>query len=466
MKISNFFTALLIVMATATSHIPSHASDPSKNTGKESQLPLYIDNVNIVDVKTGKVIKNRQLLILNGKIAAIKPAETPIVEENYSRHDGKGSYVTPGLIDMHVHAYDPAAFMIALSHGVTHLRLMNGVKEHIIWRKELDAGSRIGSTITVSSPTISGFKNAHMHYSAQTAADATTGVVKAKQQGYDLIKAYGNLTGPVLEALLSEAKKQNIPVAKHGPHPAADMEWSELSGLQSLEHVEDIYQGPLNNQHDQKKLDETIVKLKALNTPITPTLNIYWQLTQISEQKQGYIDTLPQDHISPIIALEEKHHQVKRWINSSEGMVNHNKKTFTFLQEITRQLYQAKIPLLIGTDSGELLSPHGLAAHTEMALMQQAGLPAIAVLRAATINAAKALGKESQMGQVAQGYNADLILSEQNPIENLGALQQPAVVVKHGRLFTNIELQQLRRKAIDERSFWQEIKTLSNAGEL
>src|SRR5690606_8314756 len=121
--------------------------------------------------------------------------------------------------------------------------------------------------------------------------------------------AYGNLTGPVLKALLNEAKNQHIPVAKHGPHPVADMEWNELLGLQSVEHVEDIYQGPLNYQHDQKKLDEIIGKLKALNIPITPTLNIYWQLTQISEQKQAYIDTLPKDSISPIIALEQKHHQ-------------------------------------------------------------------------------------------------------------------------------------------------------------
>ncbi len=463
MKISKILI-ILWFLVIAVGYPPSHAS-ALKNTGKEAQLPLYIDNVHIVDVKTGRVIKNRQLLIRNGKIAAIKHAETPIVEESYIRHDGQGNYVMPGLIDMHVHAYDPAAFMIALSHGVTHLRLMNGVREHIIWRRELEQGSRIGSTITVSSPIISGFKNAHMHYSAPTAMAAIAAVVKAKQQGYDLIKAYGNLTVPVLRALLSEAKKQNIPVAKHGPHPPVDMEWTELSRLQSVEHVEDIYQGPLNYHHDQEKLDEAIVKLKVLDTPITPTLNIYWQLTQISEQKQAYIDTLPEGYISPLIALEENHNQVKRWIESSDEMAKHNKKTLAFLQEITRQLYEAKIPLLVGSDSGVLLSPHGLATHTEMTLMRQAGLPAIAVLRAATVNAAKALGKEFQMGLVAEGYNADLILLEQNPIENLAALQKPVAVVKHARLFTNIELQQLRRKAIDERSLWQEIETLRNAGE-
>lgn len=243
------------------------------------------------------------------------------------------------------------------------------------------------------------------------------------------------------------------------------MEWNELAGLQSLEHVEDIFQGPLNYQQDKQKLDETIVKLKMLNTPIAPTLNIFWQLTEISIHKQHYIDALPEDYISPVTSLEEKQNQVKRWLNSSTEMAEHNQKTLAFLQNITRQLYNSGLVLLVGSDCGVLLSPHGLATHKEMELMHQSGLPTIAVLRAATINAAKALGKESALGQVAIGYRADLILSEHNPLENLITLQNPDAVVKHGRLFPKAELEQLRQKAIDERSFWQEINTLRKAGE-
>lgn len=456
MKTSKLIGALYILFVAIISHLPSYASNSDQKTGTS----LYINNLHIVDINTDQIIKDRQLQIRNGKITAIKPTHTPITDEDYIQQDGNGRYVTPGLIDMHVHAYDPAAFTIALSHGVTHLRLMNGRKNHLQWRKELEEGSRIGSTITVSSPIISGFKNAHMHYSAQTPEEAIKAVVKAKQQGYDLIKAYGNLTSPVLKALLRKANEHKIPVAKHGPHPVLNMKWNELAGLQSLEHVEDIFQGPLNYQQDQQKLNETIIRLKALNTPITPTLNIFWQLTEISTQKQKYIDALPKDYISPITALETRHNQVKRWLNSPAEMAEHNQKTLAFLQEITQQLYLAKLTLLVGSDSGELLSPHGLATHKEMELMQQAGLPTIEVLRAATTNAAKALGKESQLEQVAVGYNADLILSKYNPLENLTTLQNPDAVVKHGRIFSKAELEKLRKKAIDERSFWQEISTL------
>lgn len=461
MKKPTFTLTIFILLTSAICYLPSYAS----GSGKEIDTLLYIDNVHIVDVNSGRIIEDRQLQIRNGKISAIKPARTPITDTNHIHHDGNGRYVTPGLIDMHVHAYDPAAFTIALSHGVIHLRLMNGVREHLQWRTELAEGSRIGSTLTVSSPIISGFKQAHMHYLAHTPDDAINAVVNAKQQGYDLIKVYGNLATPVLHALLSEAKSQKIPVAKHGPHPNVDMTWNALVGLQSLEHVEDIFQGPLNHQQDQQKLDGTIVKLKKLNTPITPTLNIFWQLTEISAQKQHFLDSLPKDYISPIIALETKHNQVKRWLNSSAGMVEHNQKTMVFLQDITRQLHHAGIELLVGSDCGVLLSPCGLATHKEMELMQQSGLPTIAVLRAATFNAAKALGKESELGQIAIGYNADLILSANNPLENLDTLQQPDAVVKQGRLFSKAELEQLRKKAIDKRRFWQEMNTLLKAGE-
>lgn len=176
-----------------------------------------------------------------------------------------------------------------------------------------------------------------------------------------------------------------------------------------------------------------------------------------------YIDSLPDDYISPIVALEDKQSQVKRWINSSAEMAEHNKKTMALLQKITGQLHQAGITLLVGSDSGVLLSPHGLATHTEMALMQQARLPTIDVLRAATINAAKALGKEHELGQVAVGFNADLILSEHNPLESMETLKEPAAVVKQGRFLSKAELERLRKKSIDDRSFWEELNTLRRA---
>src|SRR5687768_12480453 len=131
MKISNAIIKLWILASTIVGCLP--ACTMGQAAGGKAGLPLYIDNVHIIDVSAGAVVEQRQLLIRNGKIAAINPAKAPITDEHFIHHDGKGQYVMPGLIDMHVHAYDPAAFTITLSHGVTHLRLMNGVKQHLHW---------------------------------------------------------------------------------------------------------------------------------------------------------------------------------------------------------------------------------------------------------------------------------------------------------------------------------------------
>ena len=135
----------------------------------------------------------------------------------------------------------------------------------------------------------------------------------------------------------------------------------------------------------------------------------------------------------------------------------------SFLKQITKAFHDAGITLLVGSDSGVLLSPHGLATHNEMQLMFESGLPAFDVLAAATINPAKALNLDHQIGQIIENYNADFILSKTNPIEDLSVLESPAAVVKNGVYYSQETLVSLRTDAIESRSFWQELFTLYEA---
>jgi imidazolonepropionase-like amidohydrolase len=128
-----------------------------------------------------------------------------------------------------------------------------------------------------------------------------------------------------------------------------------------------------------------------------------------------------------------------------------------FLVQITRQLHQEGVPLLLGSDAGVLLSPHGLATHTEMQLLQQAGLDSFAVLQAATIEPAKALGLAQLAGQIRPGYKADFIYSKENPISELSVLREPDAVMKSGRWYNKKQLKELRQQAIDGRSLVQEL---------
>lgn len=321
----------------------------------------------------------------------------------------------------------------------------------------------IGSSSSVSSPILSGYQNAPLHHSVQNAQEGRDAVSLYHAQGYDLIKAYGSLNAESLNAIVKRAKQLNMPVAKHGPHASGDMPLSSLTGLQSFEHVEDIYQGPLNYEFEPAKLPAIIDELKQTQVPITPTLNIFHQLTRISQDKEDYLATTSAHYTSDIIAFETKRNQTNRWVNASDRMAKHNQRTFDFLTLITGEFHHRKIPLLVGSDSGVLLSPHGIATHTEMELLQKAGLNDYETLAAATINPAKALRMETELGQVSSGFKADFIYSTENPIGNLATLKQPDAVVKTGHWYSKEELVNMRNEALNNRSFWQELKVLYEA---
>ncbi|MGK0305070.1 MAG: imidazolonepropionase-like amidohydrolase [Gammaproteobacteria bacterium] len=449
-----FITLILLFSAISCT---SHAELQHKSN------TFVLKNINIVDIDNRKIQFDKSLVINEGKIQKVIHSPLPTPSMDIKVIDGNGGYVTPGLIDMHVHMYEKAAFTIALSHGVTHVRIMNGVPAQLAWRDQIAKGELIGSSATVSSPIISAYDDAHLHHTVHTADQAKAAVQKYHSQGYDLIKVYGNLNEESLTALVDTGRTLNIPIAKHGPHASGDMPVSSLVGLQSFEHVEDIYQGPLNYKFAPNRLPKIAEEIKATNVPVTPTLNIYYQLTKLSANKEKFLDTIPTEYTSDIIALEASNNQVERWLTSSKKTMKHNQRTLTFLQHITRAFHDTEITMLVGSDSGVLLSPHGLATHNEMRLMLESGLDAFDVLAAATINPAKALKLDDQVGKIVENYNADFIFSKANPVNDLSVLEMPDAVVKNGYYYSKQTLKKLRDKAIESRSFWDELTTLFQA---
>jgi len=443
------------LLVSACGHIEQKITLP-----EEGEASLIIDNVNIVDVENETILPHQQVIVHEGIITAIRPAHSFYANDSVNIKDAKGGFLTPGLIDMHVHAYDKSAFELSLSHGVTHVRVMNGVDQHLKWRNEQRAGNWLASDMTISSPIIRSGDDQTLTWTANSEEEARALVKKAKSEGYDLIKAYGSLSKESMLAIIDESKKRSIPIAKHGPHPVDGMQWKDLKGFQSFEHVEDIYQGPLNYTFDEKKLKQAIDNLSKTETPVTPTLNIFWQLAQISKDKQHFIDDLPVDYISPIIRWEEKSNQVERWLKSSANMSAHNQKTFDFLLQITNELAENNIPILVGSDAGVLLSPHGLATHNELRLLKKSGLSTFSVLRSATILPAKALGKNEEIGQIKVGFKADFILTKNDPTKELGLLKNPDAIIKSGHMLSKDELTLLREHAIDQQRWWSELGVL------
>ncbi len=418
---------------------------------------LVINDINIVMVKKNQVLKNRQVVIQNGRITAINNANFP-VDENIKVLNGNGAYLTPGLFDMHVHVYDRKYLMLNLAYGVTSVRNLNGKKMHLRWRDELQNEQWLGSNLYLSSPILAGKGTHALNQEILSPQEGRAEVNKAKANGYDLIKVYGYLDADIFEAIIDEARLINIPVAKHGPHPAKDSDWSYVSGLQSLEHVEDIFQGPLNYQFDHQALQTIAQKLLDANVPVVPTLETFDHLTQLSNAKQTFIDSLRLDYLNPLYFDIESHFTIARWLNDDKKQSAYHLKKQQFLFEIVRVLNEYKVKLLVGSDAGTMYTLPGIATHNEMLLLRQAGLSNFEVLKAATINAAQALKIEHDYGSVEIGKVADLILVIQNPLNDIQVLKAPYAVIKKGQWLGKSELEDIKSSAKNTDSyFWSVI---------
>ena len=286
--------SLLCVLALILLAIPISIYEmPNDLHAVDNAEDIVLDNVNYIDVLTGKTIRNQRIYLSKGRIVSIGE-KTSSQSRDARVIDLHGEYVVPGLFDMHVHLHDRKYLALYLAYGVTSVRNMRGLPMHLRWKSELNRGDWLGSNLYTSSPVLDGERYAHaLQQVVISPAKARELVRKYKDDGYDFIKAYGYLDKEVFEAITDEASRLDFPIAKHGPNPIDGLGLQSNSGLQSLEHVEDIFQGPLNFSFDQNSMAIWVSQLKAINPTVTPTLATFHHLTKLSQDKAAFVDSLP-----------------------------------------------------------------------------------------------------------------------------------------------------------------------------
>jgi imidazolonepropionase-like amidohydrolase len=404
-----------------------------------------VEPVSIIDVDKGHVATKRQLVIADGIIIGIHEAGHKI-PQGFVKIDGNDAYVAPGLIDMHTHIVDRKDLVNSLAHGVTSVRNMRGMPMHLRFKFELNNRQWLGSNLYTSSPILDNAKSDIFQHALDSPEHASSVVRAHKQAGYDLLKVYSRLPKPILDALLQEAEKQSIPVAKHGSYGSITdqgFDMTALKKLQSVEHVEEIYQTVLNFDLDADALDHHLKQIKKSNTFLTPTLATFDHLTELSAQKNTLIKTLELERMNPFYRFLLSHLSVQRWLDASPKQVDWNIAEREILFDITKRADQLGVPLLVGSDQGTMYLLSGESTHQEMHLMQRAGLTPQTILRSATLNAAKALQIDNQLGSVSVGKRADLILVKKNPLDDVAHLTQLVAVIKHGQLIDSSGLQTL-----------------------
>jgi hypothetical protein len=267
------------------------------------------------------------------------------------------------------------------------------------------------------------------------------------EQGWDFIKAYARLDVPVYEAIIDEAGRLDFPVAGHVPYPVVETDYGLAQPMVTLEHTEDIFQGPLEYQYDDDAVKAIARQLRDMNATVTPTLMIFDHLTRLARDKQAFLDELPLEYLNPMMKRFVDDTAGARWLGAGEKLQASLEKRNSYFQYITRVLHETGVNLVLGTDWGAIYAIPGSSTHDEIELLQDAGLPIDAILEMATINAARVLRVENRLGSITEGKTADLVLVEYNPLIDPRHLRRPLAVIKNGQWLDRDDFDQLKNAA-------------------
>jgi len=149
---------LMCVGSTLLSYSSAPGQTQSDSTVSSPELTAFI-NVNIVPMDRERVLENHAVLIEAHRIIEISPMDTFEFPKDVRVIDGEGGYLMPGLADMHAHLNidpNPDFMRLFLAEGVTTIRNLNALPDHLEWRDQVLRGERIGPTIYTSGPVIVG----------------------------------------------------------------------------------------------------------------------------------------------------------------------------------------------------------------------------------------------------------------------------------------------------------------------
>ena len=413
MQILSFTIIILIFMASAYLRSGT-ASQVSSQTNAEI---LVFTNANIINGTSAEPVRNATLIVSGGKIQKIATGAEPI-PSGAKVIDLKGRYILPGLIDAHVHIRDFEAARRALMSGVTTARSMGVDHFADIGMRELAKAGKIDAPEILAAgyhvrprPAEALFVDipqlADLMDSGVRGADAMRRMGKAMvDRGVNWIKTNATARAGLpatdprepyygedeLKALVDEGAKAGIPVAAHA-HGDEGGRAAVLAGVRSIEHGTYLSK-------------DTLTVMVSKGTYLVPTIAVVSDLT------------LPGgDYDNPLLQIRGRHMLPR-------------------IRETAANAHRLGVKIVAATDTG--YGPDStLRLSQELEELVRVGLSPLEAIQSATTVAAQLLGVDDHTGKIAPGMDADLIVVERNPLENIGAVHDPLMIVNNGKIVLN-----------------------------
>jgi imidazolonepropionase-like amidohydrolase len=176
-----------------------------------------------------------------------------------------------------------------------------------------------------------------------------------------------------------------------------------------------------------------IQQLKEHHIAVDPTVNVFEEMFL---GRDGVMSAAWKGVVGRFPAQAQRNMQAGGGgLPVPEGMDETYRQSFNAMLRIVKLLYDNNIPIVSGTDAFA-----GFMLHRELELYAQAGIPNAAVLQIATIGSARVAGVDKTTGSIAEGKQANLVLIDGNPLENISDIRRAVMTVKGEKLFDNSAL--------------------------
>lgn len=375
---------------------------------------LVLLHARVVDVERGTVLPEGVVVVRGGSIAQVggtvpAGADLPTV-------DVGGMYLSPGLMDAHVHIATFDQARRALESGVTTVRSM-GVDDYAdVGLRELAAAGAIDAPEVLAAgyhirphpseaffrnhPEMGRFVSTEVRGAETLAAMARTMLGR----GVDFIKLNATERAGLPD---TDPRKQFYDVSEMGA-VVAEVRRAGARGVAAHAHGDEgaraaVEAGVTSIEHGTYMSPETLRLMAERGTYLVPTVAIVRDLT------------IPGgDYESPVLMLRGRHMLPR-------------------VQEMVATAHELGVPIVAATDTG--YGPAGVVRVShELEELVGIGLTPLEALQAATVTAARLLGVDDHTGQVRVGLDGDLILTERNPLEQIGTLNDVLMVVNNGKI--------------------------------
>lgn len=411
---------------------------------------IVIDDVTLIDVENSRAIPHQTVTIAGERIERIDESTKAQIPEGAKIIAGKGLYLIPGLFDAHVHltpSVETFAPML-LANGVTAVRDTGADTATIIdlRTQSHEPGSDLPwiictGAIVDGDPPVWPFSEP-----CDTPDEARAAVRKLHEAGVDMIKVYSRLEPEVYRAAIEQAHALGIKATGHVPSAislaealAARQDCAEhLMGLDKL--MVELSGQPDDSRQtiwpglsgwlrlpdiDKTKLREALRPLAQAGMTQCPTLVVMRGMgaaadpaTADKDERMAYVPTTLRGF----------------WGGGSYGEFGKLAAALMpHMQTMVGELHRAGVPLMIGTDLANPYVFAGFSVHDEMKLFEGAGIPPIDVLRSATIIPARFCGVDDELGSVAPGKLASMVLLRSDPTADIDAVSAIQGVFVRGR---------------------------------